>query len=457
MAQITSSPAAYREDKFIVGVDFGTLYTQHLMLIGWVSNIVLRLTSVMFVHTSRPNDVMAVDTWPYCGEKPVSQVPSLLRYTDPRTRQYTWGYDVINPYTRSNLEPLQFFNTWGSKEVKPRKYQEEPLRCFKLWIYEEHAAYIYRKIGQQLVPPGRESDANKRERDSDILQQIFGRRDFFRSCDVSMFDIEIKYLPAIRIAQRTFRCIEVLDLTPVEVVADFLSAIKKTALDHIEKSDCTRHIDIRGSKIEYLLIVPTNVCDLERCLTIQVASEAGFGRHGVDFDLIGESEAVALYWLKSVHDTHNSLNVEDSFLHCDAREGIVGVSHSTDRMMSCWEKGIKFEFGMKDSDQEYVVDVPEVPDNLDMNIEDGIHTMESDEVKKIFDPVVDRMISLLKQCVRESDDDISAIVLYGESVSKCRYLQKRLESVDYGTGKSITVHSVNESTAAVTNTQLTQS
>ncbi|KAF8542988.1 hypothetical protein BDD12DRAFT_802448 [Trichophaea hybrida] len=115
---------------------------------------------------------------------------------------------------------------------------------------------------------------------------------------------------------------------------------------------------------------------------------------------------------------------------------------SKDRIMHCWEEVVMIQFPRRNIDWGYFVEVPKVPDSPDMNIEDGCHIMGHDEFKKIFDPVVDRMISLLKQqvtCVRDRGDDISAIVLYGEFISKCYYLRKRLESVDYESGKSILV------------------
>jgi hypothetical protein len=57
-------------------------------------------------------------------------------------------------------------------------------------------------------------------------------------------------------------------------------------------------------------------------------------------------------------------------------------------------------FGNTTSDESYEVNVPSIPDNERKRVEDGFHAMEYEDVKQIFDPIVDRIVKLVKQQVR---------------------------------------------------------
>lgn len=85
--------------------------------------------------------------------------------------------------------------------------------------------------------------------------------------------------------------------------------------------------------------------------------------------------------------------------------------------MRTWEEKVKFKFGNSTGRDCYEVSVHGVPDNDETNVEDGFHTMETfvhpshtagfmltmfrEDVEKIFDPIVDRIVALVKQQVSD--------------------------------------------------------
>lgn len=68
-------------------------------------------------------------------------------------------------------------------------------------------------------------------------------------------------------------------------------------------------------------------------------------------------------------------------------------------MMKSWE-GVKFKFG-NTAARSFDVSVPGIPDDEEKKIEDSYHTMDYENVKSIFDPVVDRIVDMVAKQVRE--------------------------------------------------------
>ncbi|KAL0636260.1 hypothetical protein Q9L58_004717 [Maublancomyces gigas] len=101
------------------------------------------------------------------------------------------------------------------------------------------------------------------------------------------------------------------DKEPVDLVTDYLSALKK----HIE-SVFEGHYGkafMQSTKIEYFLTVPAIWSDAAKALILQAALSAGLGTQG-SLPLITELEAAAVYTLKSMkHD----LNVTKPSLFSD--------------------------------------------------------------------------------------------------------------------------------------------
>ncbi|KAF8536961.1 hypothetical protein BDD12DRAFT_848723 [Trichophaea hybrida] len=407
-------------DRFVVGVDFGT-----------------RFTSVAFAHSRTPEEVKLVQTW---TNHSADQVPTEIRYTDVRTRTYQWGYEVTNTDSA------------------------ESLRWFKLLLPENLKPTLSPQHGIRLNDTLRPTSAKP-------LNFCINRLSLSNSPEFTP--------PATTPAQQTARKLQELHISPVMVVSDFLGSVLKTTKNSIEStypSDL-----VRNSKVEYVLTVPATWSDSARALMVKAAKGAGFGTHRDNFNLISESESAAVYTLKVIQP---NLNMGDSFIICDAGKETVDLisykimameplkldeivsgtsnlcgSMSLDQlfeqyirrllgdkvidnmkprvkhvMMQSWEENVKFRFDYGSAEDEYYVNVPGIRDNEEASVEDGCHTMQSDDVRKIFDPVVDRIIQLVEEQVvevQQKGESVAAILLFGEFGSS-QYLLKRLQDNNFG-------------------------
>ncbi|KAF8242419.1 actin-like ATPase domain-containing protein [Wilcoxina mikolae CBS 423.85] len=281
-----------------------------------------------------------------------------------------------------------------------------------------------------------------------------------------------------------------LGLTPVTVITDFLEGVKNTTLARIKG---TYPADlVRDTKVEYVLTVPAIWSDSAKDLMVEAAQAAGLGTHRVDFDLISEPEAAASYTLK-VMQSHN-LKIGDTFVVCDAGGGTVDLisytitnldplqineiapgtgdmcgsvfldmrfeeyiryaspcsQRSKKQMILSWEDNVKFKFG-NEASEEYEVSLPGVPDDPYKKIEDDFHTIQPNEVQKIFDPIVDCIIKLVKQQVdevKQKGEKVAAILLVG-GFGSSPYLLERLETAAFSPGTLIEVLSPPEPRHAV--------
>ncbi|KAF8541135.1 hypothetical protein BDD12DRAFT_830367 [Trichophaea hybrida] len=419
--------------KFIVGVDFGTTFT-----------------SVAFAHTASPDEVKLVQTWPSggTGSPSADQVPTEIHYTNPQTREKKWGYEVLN-----------------LKEA-------EPLRWFKL--------LLQKPVQMDNTPLGTISATNPAPRASlRMFSGLFGRH---AGLSASFNP------PTVTLAQKTSRMLEKLHIAPVTVVADFLSSVLEVTRASMERTYDSNWV--RSSRVEYVLTIPAIWDDTARDLMVQAAEKAGFGKHRTDFNLVNEPESAAAYTLHATQ--HTNLKQGDTFIVCDAGGGTVdlisykvtgidpltldeSVSGGGDfcgsvflnerfleyirgvlgdaivdnmklkprrEMMRTWEEKVKFTFGnhTNTDDNTYDVFVPGVLNNERARVQDNIHTMEVDDVRKIFDPVVDCIVDLVQQQeekVRENGEQVAAILLVG-GFGSSEYLRKRLQDTLYG-GKTLQV------------------
>jgi hypothetical protein len=85
-------------------------------------------TAVAFAHSSSPSDVKLVNTWPGCSTEKASagKVPTVIRYTNERTRTYEWGYGVVNA---NSADTLRWFNLLLQQQPEPILFQP----CNKLF------------------------------------------------------------------------------------------------------------------------------------------------------------------------------------------------------------------------------------------------------------------------------------------------------------------------------------
>ncbi|KAF8243917.1 hypothetical protein K440DRAFT_611241 [Wilcoxina mikolae CBS 423.85] len=431
-----------KNDRFVVGVDFGTTFT-----------------SVAFAHTASPEEVKLVQTWPNggIGNASADQVPTEVHYTNPITRAKIWGYET---------------STINKGASSP-----DPLKWFKLLLQDRPTA----PIGAQSALTY--SRKGKGRASGSGFESLFGGLGISSSLGLSTTFTPPTYTPA----QKTALKLQQANISPVTVVTDFLSAVRETTIASIERTyDPTW---VRENKKEYVLTVPAIWSDAAKSLMVQAAQDAGFGTHRVDFSLISEPEAAASHTLKAIQP--NNLNCGDTFIICDAGGGtvdlisykIVGLDplqidesvsgsgdmcgsvflderfeeyirrvlgdrvidgmkpRSRNEMFRTWEEKVKYKFGNINNHEGFEITVAGVPDDESKNVEDGFHTIPSGEVKKIFDPIVDCIVRLVKQQVTDvhrKGEKVAAILLVG-GFGSSEYLCKQLQIANYGTGGPIQV------------------
>ncbi|KAA8895128.1 hypothetical protein FN846DRAFT_922535 [Sphaerosporella brunnea] len=379
-------------------VDFGTTFA-----------------SVAFAHSSSPDEVKLVRTWlnARAGDETADQVPSEVHYRNPITRGMTWGYEIPDD---------------GASQV---------LKWFKLLLQDQRDA--------PKAPQDRGSGQTKLD-----LAPV-----------------------TTNPAQATAKALLELGISPVKVITDFLTRVRKVALASI---DSTYGRNLGGeTRIEYVLTIPAIWSDMSKSLMVQAAQGAGFGTHRVDFVLMGEPESAAVYTLKELQP--DNLIVGDTCIICDAGGGTVDLisyqitalnplrldevvsgsggmhgsvylDHGFERyireklgddvidsmkprarkeMMRTWAENVKFKFG-NTTTFAYDVSVHGVPDNEATNVDDG------EDVKRIFDPVVDRIVDLVTQQVQgvqRKGFNVKAILLVGGFGSSA-YLLQRLQNIHCG-------------------------
>ncbi|KAF8249243.1 actin-like ATPase domain-containing protein [Wilcoxina mikolae CBS 423.85] len=424
--------------RFVVGVDFGTTFT-----------------SVAFAHSGTPNEVKLVLGWPNRGAT-ADQVPTELQYTDPVTRKKVWGYEANTKVNKGSSSP-------------------ELLQWFKLLLQERPTpAAVQAQSGTAPIVASLKSRGRGTNSGSGLISSLGGL-----SLSATTGLSTIFAPPATTPARKTAQKLQQLGIPVVTVVKDFLSAIRQTTIQEIEKTYGNDWV--RRSKIQYVLTVPAIWSDAAKSLMVQAAEGAGFGTHRVDFSLVGEPEAAAAHTLHTIQPNH--LTPGDTFIICDAGGGTVdlisykitnlnplqtveSVSGTGDlcgsvylnerfeqhirnvlgddvidgmkpraqmEMFRTWEEKVKFKFGSK-TDLDFEVTVPGIPDDEENNVEGGFYTMKSDVVKKIFDPVVEYIVRLVKQQVQDvhsKGDTVAAILLVG-GFGSSQYLHQRLQTANYG-------------------------
>ena len=294
-----------------------------------------------------------MNSWPHDsgGSGTSDQVPTELQYIDPSTRKYVCGYEI----------------------PRARRNSVKPLRWFKL---------LLQNTGVKLECSENPTPAAK------TLEQL-----------------------------------NVLKIRPEEVVEDFLRSIKKITLDSLMKTYDRQFVN--DSKVEFVITIPAIWSDSAKELMASAAQKAGYGCHRVDFHLISEPEAIAAYTIRVIQP--HEFKKDDTFIICDARdrnvdlttyridalnplriyevvsesrdlcasvdldngfkkyiEGKIGASvlenmsqRSRRAMEKSWEEQVKYRFGAPAQNLRTVFEVlvPDVPDDDEMDIEEGFHTM----------------------------------------------------------------------------------
>ncbi|KAL7948670.1 hypothetical protein V8C42DRAFT_351698 [Trichoderma barbatum] len=251
-----------------------------------------------------------------------------------------------------------------------------------------------------------------------------------------------KYLPNIDVESE----ISKLPKPPVEIAADFIRAIHKHAILEMEKTLTAEYV--ASCLKDYVMTVPAVWSDAAKNATLQAAELAGLS----PVHLIKEPEAAALWTTKKLDIT---LLPGDSFVVCDAGGGTVDLityeveetlpqihvkelvpgagrlagslalnqrfeeavrrlvgkeqwrvlrpSKGYDVAAKYFDEDVKRKFMDRESD-EYYVSFPraKLRNDLDRNLESNCWVMKREDVKTIFDPVIQEILSLIDEQVEQA-------------------------------------------------------
>ncbi|KAF8469761.1 hypothetical protein BDZ91DRAFT_720982 [Kalaharituber pfeilii] len=375
------------QQKIVVGIDFGTTYS-----------------GVAWADSTSPQDINPIRQWPAAvGKQDNDKVPSEMVYLPDGT--FKWGFQTSEQSVRKEAKILQYMKLLLDPSQAKNFLLGDPLGLTKT---------------RAALPE------NKK---------------------------------------------------PVDAVADYLRAVKTHALNVLSSHFGTDFWKVFS--IEYHLTVPAVWSESAKALTLKAANDAGLGSAN-DLILIAEPEAAALYCLTDLYP--GLLKVGDTFVVADCGGGTVDlVSYKVlerepkfevkevavggglcgsvflnrrfeafirkrlgttivDQMvrkgrpyrlmMKEFDEGLKRRF--KDCDEQEVMDcpVPGLLDNAETGIEDGFLEIHREEMRDIFEPVIQEVLQLIQKQVDSvylsGHSVVSAILLVG-GFGSSPYLYKRVK------------------------------
>ncbi|KAJ4994451.1 hsp70 protein [Stagonosporopsis vannaccii] len=391
----TASSAGATQDRLIVGVDFGTTYS-----------------GVAAVYSATPDDIDIIKTWPGGNGITSDKVPTEVGYFEAPPSNGSTSSLETSAKPMANVK-------WGF-QFKP---EESRLRCIKLFL-----------------------DRNQK-------------------------------LPHFVSPLETAAQLRKYDKTVNEAVTDYLSQIYKHTMETLTKRYGETFISL--TKVQFVLTVPAVWSDSAKDATLKAAEKAGMG-HRHDLKIISEPEAAAVYTLKAIQPNH--LKVGDNFVVCDAGGGTVDLiaykitqlsplrveesavgtgnlcgsaflnyrfeDHVKQRIgaerynwmrekkAKTWNMGLKYfeEFVKRnfneEEDAEVNVPFPGLPDDEEAGLDSGFLVMSSEQVKSIFDPIVQEVINLVEgqvDSIRSNGGLVCGIVLVG-GFGQSNYLYARMKT-----------------------------
>ncbi|KAE8370730.1 actin-like ATPase domain-containing protein [Aspergillus caelatus] len=407
-----SSLALSSNRKIIVGVDYGTTYTG---------------ASYVSSKASGLSDIILINTWPGPSKNTdaVYKAPSRIAYAsdNPRISLQRWGYQV---------EPGMVAYSW----TKLLLDQGTPLSD-----YDDSSLENASQAGIMRVPEGK---------------------------------------------------------TAVDVVSDYLSEIYKHILKAISKHITEQELHV--TPIEFWFTVPAIWSDKARDATRTAARRAGFGgslsRQSDKVFLISEPEAAAITALKkyTTNSIGGSVKVGDGVLVCDCGGGTVDIttyvvnrvspslefeelctgiggkcgSTAVDRnfyklmsdrfgdafnnlpmkrkspgseFMKQFET-VKRDFGSSDELTTFELPLNMTVSNADpehFDEEERIVIISSNDLRTIFEPVIEKIISLVRRQIEDAHEEIgkdiiNRIILVG-GFGDSEYLRKSFRSSFEAEGK----------------------
>ncbi|KXT06443.1 hypothetical protein AC578_6080 [Pseudocercospora eumusae] len=391
------------EDRLIVGVDFGTTYS-----------------GVAAVYSATPDDIDIIKTWPGGNGITSDKVPTEIAYDID-------GKNVIDNQPKAELNGHGNANGNGVSPKTIRwgfqfRPEESRLRCIKLFL-----------------------DRNQK---------------------LPHFVSPLETAAQLRNSERTV----------MDAVTDYLTKI----YEHTMEAMTRRYGEgfIKSTKVDFVLTVPAVWSDAAKNATLQAAERAGMGsRH--ELKLISEPEAAAVYTLKTIQPS--GLRVGDNYVVCDAGGGTVDLiaykvteisplrveesavgtgglcgsaflnyrfedhvksrigseryNHMREKKPKTWMMGLKYfeEFVKRNFNEEEHSEVnvpfPGLADDEEAGLDSGFLIMSSEQVKHIFEPIIDEVIALVEgqvDAIKDKGGNVSGIILVG-GFGQSNYLYTRLK------------------------------
>ncbi|KAH7380827.1 hypothetical protein BKA64DRAFT_749560 [Cadophora sp. MPI-SDFR-AT-0126] len=266
---------------------------------------------------------------------------------------------------------------------------------------------------------------------------------------------------------------------PVDIISDFLGGVRK----HVETALEIRFGSIlRNLRREVVITVPAVWSDKAKNQTYKAVCNAGFNTEKIS--MITEPEAAAIYALRELEDgPFNNIKSGDHFVVCDAgggtvdiityrvdsvepafviKEAVVGTGDQCgaifiDRAFRSWlrRKLGPEKFGMirgewlrpgsrmmkdfeevkrsfeGDSIMAGVAMPPEIgrDDDETLDIIDGEMRLDSDDLRQIFDPSVNRVLTLIDSQVEavSAQNAVIKYILVAGGFGKSMYLLQRIK------------------------------
>ncbi|KAI9653109.1 MAG: hypothetical protein M1831_006193 [Alyxoria varia] len=392
--------APHNGDRIVIGVDIGTTFT-----------------GVCFAYSKSPNDLEVITAWPGANSSTSEKVPTEFTY-DLKKRQSTGSSrsSAIQQESTSNFVIDALEDHFRSKQLKDVRWGfqlrpgEPRFKCLKLFLDRN-----------QALPN-------------------------FISGDSILNDLKL--------AGRNV----------IDGLADFLAKVNA----HTMNTLCQRYGEafVKSTPVEVVLTVPAIWSDAAQDATKQASLRAGMGPR---IRVISEPEAAAVYALKATQP--NELAIGDNIVVCDAGGGTVDLisyrisnleplsiqesqvgsgglcgsvflnyrfqEHVKERLGEsdlnqyvrsrpyAWNEALEhFDTYVKRNFQEEDEDDPDGfsvrfighEDNEAAGVSLDYMTMNSDQLKEIFEPVVQDVIRLIEDqvsAIHARDELVSSIVLVG--------------------------------------------
>ncbi|KAF4636895.1 hypothetical protein G7Y89_g1184 [Cudoniella acicularis] len=217
---------------------------------------------------------------------------------------------------------------------------------------------------------------------------------------------------------------------------------------------------LRTIPLEFCLTVPAIWSEVAKEKTLAACKQAGLNTTQSDILLVSEPEAAAIYALHGL-DPHG-LKIGDSFVLCDAGGGTVDLISYTitqlrpilkvreaapgtgslcgstflnrrfgeflvqklgneegweeemlEEAMERFDSIIKKQYSHSSNTNGYTITVPGLANNPALGIRRGRLTIKPAEIKGIFDPIVQKVIELVKDQITATSREIRAVLLVG--------------------------------------------